>query len=68
MPRYELKCNKCGEQFEVSVSIKDKENGVKCIKCGSPDIRQVYSAHVLLKGTGGSSNCASNCNVCKGCK
>ena len=69
MPRYDFRCNKCGRQFEVSMSMKDREEAkIECLYCSSFDVSQIYSANVFLKGGSGSKCNSTSCNVCKGCK
>lgn len=52
MPTYEYKCNKCGDQFELFQSIKDKPID-KCPKCGGSVKRLVGTgAGIIFKGKG----------------
>lgn len=72
MPIYEFLCKKCGNQFEVLVSIGG-EKGVTCKNCGDGNIEKLISSF----GIGGSSNklksasdscttcSATSCNTCK---
>jgi len=41
MPTYEFKCENCGHQFSEFTSVKERDN-VKCPKCGSKNIKQIY--------------------------
>ena len=41
MALIDFKCTKCGEKFEEIVKLSDREN-IKCPKCGSEDIKQVF--------------------------
>lgn len=69
MPTYEFKCKDCGKEFEVFVSIKEKDK-VKCNYCGSHKIAQLLSSF-YMKGVsrGRSSNCSScKATSCKSCK
>ncbi len=44
MPVYEFKCNKCGEVFSITMSIKEREKAeITCPKCKSKDLSPVYS-------------------------
>lgn len=54
MPTYEYKCMDCGEKFEVFTSISEKEKGldVKCPKCGSDNVGQIFGGLVLIHKTG----------------
>jgi putative FmdB family regulatory protein len=49
MPLYEFRCNACGKEFEVILSVKDYDSRkVKCMKCGSSRVERVWSeVHVL---------------------
>lgn len=42
MPIFDFVCRNCGKEFDVKVSIKEKDK-VKCPGCESPDLRQVFS-------------------------
>ncbi|MGD9380801.1 MAG: zinc ribbon domain-containing protein [candidate division WOR-3 bacterium] len=66
MPTYEFKCNKCGNEFEEFTSISGKSR-VKCPKCKSRSISQVFTSVQIKGGKGGSScsTCSStSCSTC----
>lgn len=73
MPLYRYKCNQCGKEFTELTAI-EKENLVKCKKCGSQKIEKLlprfFSGRTgkrTLAGTGGCSTCsASTCRTCRG--
>jgi putative FmdB family regulatory protein len=45
MPTYEYKCDKCGEQFVLVLSIKEYEAGqIACPKCQSVEVKQQLTA------------------------
>lgn len=48
MPTYEFRCQKCGKDFEVVMSIseyeKKKKEGFTCEGCGSPEVVQQIAA------------------------
>ena len=54
MPVYEYICEKCAERFERFVHKSDAE--VKCVKCGSEDIRKLFSVFGLKLGGGSSAS------------
>lgn len=44
MPDYNFRCKKCGTEFEVSMTLKEKEaSNPKCPKCSSTETKQVFS-------------------------
>jgi len=53
MPFYDLRCEKCGTEFNASATISDKtEKRVPCPDCGSFDLETVYkSAPAYIKST-----------------
>lgn len=66
MPTYDFACRDCGHRFTVTVSISQKD-GVTCPECGTKNIRQDYSGHILVKagskagaGAGGSDDFGSS--------
>jgi putative FmdB family regulatory protein len=48
MPTYEFRCQKCGKDFEVAMSIseyeKKKKEGFTCEGCGSQEVVQQIAA------------------------
>ncbi len=65
MPNYDFVCKSCGNSFTELVSIKAKEDGlVKCPRCGSNDIKQVYKSMNFIRKGG---ECGGNCSGCHGC-
>tara|TARA_Y100001938_G_C7938042_1_gene352814 strand:- start:479 stop:703 length:225 start_codon:yes stop_codon:yes gene_type:complete len=55
MPTYDFICEKCGETFEVKVSIKDYNRYKKqnCPKCNTPDnVRRNFTPPVIKFGAG----------------
>lgn len=46
MPLYDYKCKNCGESFSLvmSMSEKEKTTKVKCPKCESENVTQIYSS------------------------
>ncbi|MCX6382933.1 MAG: zinc ribbon domain-containing protein [Actinobacteria bacterium] len=43
MPIYEYECNKCENIFEVSMSMKDREDKtIVCPKCKSGNVAQLF--------------------------
>lgn len=53
MATYSYKCSDCGNNFNVEASIREKEEGKSekfaCVKCGSKNIKQEFSAGNFLK-------------------
>jgi putative FmdB family regulatory protein len=43
MPVYEYKCKKCGERFEVRLSINSEIDEIPCPRCGTTETEKVYS-------------------------
>ncbi|UCG31409.1 MAG: zinc ribbon domain-containing protein [candidate division WOR-3 bacterium] len=66
MPTYEFKCKKCGKEFEEFTTISGK-NKVKCPKCKSSSLCQVFTT-VQVRGAKGNSGCktcsSSSCTTC----
>ncbi|HHY46580.1 MAG TPA: zinc ribbon domain-containing protein [Firmicutes bacterium] len=54
MAIYDMRCKDCGEQFSLFCSWSELKAS-KCPKCGSSNVRQVYSAVTVLKGAGAGS-------------
>lgn len=50
MPRYEYKCKKCGENFDVVHGINDKVDS--CVSCGGEVRRVFHPVGIVFKGSG----------------
>lgn len=73
MSKYCYKCDKCGCNFEITASIKEKEEGKGekfiCPKCGSNEIKQEFSAINFTKnifGSGKKDGCCCGEDSCCG--
>lgn len=70
MPIYEFKCAKCEAKFEELLG--SSSNSAKCPKCGSGDVKKLFSGFGVksdgsfTSNTSGCSSCAkSSCSSCK---
>ena len=69
MATYAYKCSACGQAFDLKATIQEKEEGKKfaCLKCGSKDIKQEFSAanfiKNIFKGENKNENFCSNENA-----
>lgn len=67
MPTYDFKCQGCGNNFTVSVSMAEKDN-VTCPDCGSKEIKQRFNKINVagIKGGGSCGSCSTkgNCTSC----
>lgn len=64
MPTYEYGCLDCGANAEVTVSIKEKEAGLKpvCPKCGGKNMVQFVGKNINFSK---STKCGpSGCSCC----
>lgn len=68
MALIDFKCNNCGEKFDEIVKPSDRNN-IKCPKCGSIDVKQVFEGKCNAAGSGkGGGGCSSgSCGGCSGC-
>jgi putative FmdB family regulatory protein len=41
MPKTNYKCSQCDEKFEYSKGLFEKENNIKCPKCGSQNPKKI---------------------------
>jgi len=56
MPIFEYKCNKCGHKTEFLEKSDDKNNHV-CEKCGSSDMRKLFSGFSVGRSSQKSDFC-----------
>lgn len=58
MPEYDFECKGCGETVSIQATMKEKQEGLKCPRCGSKDLAQIFSPIGHLSGCEGSPNSA----------
>ncbi len=61
MPLYEYKCEKCGEKFEMLVSLSKINDPIECIKCGSTETKRLFSSFSTSSSSKSTSN--SSCST-----
>ena len=67
MALIDFKCDRCGEKFEEIVKLSDR-NDIKCPKCGSSDIRQIFEGKCSSVGSSKGGGCSGgSCSCCSGC-
>jgi|YelNatPaOPRAMG01_1025707.scaffolds.fasta_scaffold26639_2 putative FmdB family regulatory protein len=44
MPTYEYRCADCGERFEITCRMSEREQLAVCPKCGSRNVEPVISS------------------------
>lgn len=65
MPAYDFRCKTCENKFTVRISISERDK-VKCPKCESSSVQQVFTP-IAVKGVAGGGGCdSSNCGPCTG--
>ncbi len=55
MPDHEYGCTECGHKFEHFAAAGEKEASLKCPKCGSSKIVQVFGRVNFIKTAGSKS-------------
>ena len=68
MALIDFKCDKCGEKFDEIVKLSNRDD-IKCPKCGSSEVRQVFEGKCSFGGSSkGSGGCSGgSCGGCSGC-
>lgn len=66
MPTYQYRCLDCGNTFDVSMSLREKEAGLvgTCPKCHSRNTKQVFRQIMALMGRSSAtqnSTCGPAC-------
>jgi putative FmdB family regulatory protein len=56
MPIFEYRCNKCGHKAELLEKRASKTKHV-CEKCGSSDMRKLFSGFSVGQGSQGGNSC-----------
>ncbi|MDO8685808.1 MAG: zinc ribbon domain-containing protein [Clostridiales bacterium] len=71
MPFYDLKCEKCGNEFNVKASLKEREDKqIACPDCGGNELSRVYSGMNIFQGRSSQKTSRAECpNIgkCGGC-
>lgn len=61
MPYYDLRCEKCLNEFNIKASIQERTAGsISCPDCGSRELATIYKPVAVLKFNG------KDCDVCPG--
>jgi putative FmdB family regulatory protein len=62
MPYYDLKCVKCGKEFNKKASIKERtEKSILCPVCGSNDLDPVFKSVNYIRPSKGDTPPCANC-------
>uniref|UniRef100_A0A7C1J873 Zinc ribbon domain-containing protein n=1 Tax=Ammonifex degensii TaxID=42838 RepID=A0A7C1J873_9THEO len=56
MPQFEFLCEQCSYRFTVLIDWAEKDR-VRCPRCGSNDLRRIWSAFAVGGGGQSSSSC-----------
>lgn len=68
MPFYDLKCSKCGNEFNIMASMSQRENKqIKCPECQSVDLEAVFKNINIIQSRNSKSGDCPNKHVCGGC-
>jgi len=60
MPAYDFKCHNCDDKFTVRISISERDK-VKCPKCGSSGVKQVFTPFAVSVKSNKSGTCDLSC-------
>ena len=70
MPVYAFSCKKCGNSFELKLSMQERDGAaITCPECGSEDCGQLFNTvNVCAKSTAGKAQPAPGpgCGCCNG--
>ncbi len=68
MPFYDLKCDKCNEEFNIMAKMSDREQKlIKCPKCGSVDLSAVFKSVSIIQSHKQEGPQCPNFGACGGC-
>ncbi len=59
MPVYEFQCDKCGQKFELKLSLFHNRKAEKCPKCGGEEPRRIFSSFGIDSNNGSSCSTKS---------
>ncbi len=68
MPFYDLKCPKCGNEFNIMAKMSERENNlINCPQCGSNKLETIFkSVNIIQSRKSEGAECPSR-HVCGGC-
>ncbi|MGB2698381.1 MAG: zinc ribbon domain-containing protein [Candidatus Zixiibacteriota bacterium] len=59
MPIYTYKCQDCEEEFDLLIGVSANSDKLQCQKCGSGNIKRIFSSFGVSKGKSSSSGCST---------
>lgn len=66
MPFYDLKCPKCGNEFNIMAKMSERENKlINCPACGSNQLETIFKSVNIIQSK--SKDECPNRHVCGGC-
>jgi putative FmdB family regulatory protein len=68
MPFYDLKCSKCGNEFNVMAKMSERESKqICCPECGNNNLEAIFKNINLIQSRNSSGDQCPNKQVCGGC-
>jgi putative FmdB family regulatory protein len=68
MPFYDLKCVKCGEEFNIMAKMSDREQKlIKCPVCANNELEAVFKNVNIVQSRKSQPAACPNINKCGGC-
>ena len=68
MPFYDLKCDKCEEEFNIMAKMSEREQKlIKCPKCGNNELSTVYKSVNIVQSRKNEAPACPNAHKCGGC-
>jgi putative FmdB family regulatory protein len=67
MPFYDLKCTKCGEEFNIMASMSQREQKlIKCPNCGNNELDPIFTNVNIIQPRKSESATCPNFEKCGG--
>ena len=68
MPFYDLKCQKCGNEFNIMAKMSERENKqISSPKCGNHELDTIFKNINIIQSRKSSGAECPNKHVCGGC-
>ncbi len=68
MPFYDLKCSKCGNEFNIMAKMSERENNqINCPHCGNNKLETVFKSVNIIQSRKAEVGDCPNRHVCGGC-
>lgn len=68
MPFYDLRCDQCGEEFNIMARMSDRDQkNIKCPSCGNNELSTIFKNVNIVQSRKSDAAQCPNVHKCGGC-